>query len=388
MINFRYHIVSLTAVFLALVIGILMGTTVVSKATVDGLKANVRRAEARSAAVHRTNDQLNDELSARVEVTEETDEALNDSVLAHTVRDQLVDVPVLVIVTDGIDKKRIDATLAVLAAAGAAVPGVLTVTDRLGADGTEADRLRELLDVPTGVDPHQAAARRVAGVLVDAGLTPSGSTAEAGEPTSTSVADPDATPSTTVVSPSTTVRDDDDAGSGTATSTTAPEAEPADADDGPDALDILLEEGFLKYRALDGDDESDSLRVALDAGENRYVVLTGPEPEAVDTNFVVPLVAAIVRQGPVAQVFATGPADPTDPRATDALPGALLGREGVEGHVSTVDDLGSYPGDVALVFALVEAAQGRFGTYGIGNLAGAVVPDVPPPTETGSDPER
>src|SRR5699024_9416615 len=147
LINFRYHIVSLTAVFLALVIGILMGTTVVSKATVDGLKANVRRAEARSAAVHRTNDELSDELSVRVEVAEESDEALRDTVLAHTVRDQLVGVPVLVITTDGIDKKRIDATVAVLEAAGAVVPGTLTVTDRLGADGTESDRLREILDV-------------------------------------------------------------------------------------------------------------------------------------------------------------------------------------------------------------------------------------------------
>ena len=35
MINLRYHIVSITAVFLALAIGVVMGTSFLSRATVD-----------------------------------------------------------------------------------------------------------------------------------------------------------------------------------------------------------------------------------------------------------------------------------------------------------------------------------------------------------------
>lgn len=42
MINLRYHIVSLTAVFLALGIGILAGTTVIDQQVVRGLRANTR----------------------------------------------------------------------------------------------------------------------------------------------------------------------------------------------------------------------------------------------------------------------------------------------------------------------------------------------------------
>ena len=42
MINLRYHIVSLTAVFLALGLGILTGTTVIDQEVVKGLRANTR----------------------------------------------------------------------------------------------------------------------------------------------------------------------------------------------------------------------------------------------------------------------------------------------------------------------------------------------------------
>ena len=40
MVNLRYHIVSLTAVFLALGLGILAGTTVIDQQVVSGLKSN------------------------------------------------------------------------------------------------------------------------------------------------------------------------------------------------------------------------------------------------------------------------------------------------------------------------------------------------------------
>ena len=38
MINFRYHLVSIVAVFLALGIGIIMGTAVIDRAVVDRLE--------------------------------------------------------------------------------------------------------------------------------------------------------------------------------------------------------------------------------------------------------------------------------------------------------------------------------------------------------------
>ena len=45
MLNFRYHIVSIVAVFLALGIGVIGGTTVVDRFTLDFLEDEVARAD-------------------------------------------------------------------------------------------------------------------------------------------------------------------------------------------------------------------------------------------------------------------------------------------------------------------------------------------------------
>ena len=45
MVNLRYHVVSLVAVFLALGIGIVMGATVIDRVTVDALNNRVHDVE-------------------------------------------------------------------------------------------------------------------------------------------------------------------------------------------------------------------------------------------------------------------------------------------------------------------------------------------------------
>lgn len=348
MINFRYHIVSLTAVFLALVIGILMGTTVVSKATVDGLKANVRRAEARSAAVHRTNDELSDELSTRTGIAEDTDEALLTSALTNSVEGLLTEVPVVVITTEHADKDLVRDSVHTLVAAGAHVDGTLVVSDRLLGDGKDADQLREHFELNDGVSVPAAVARQLAGTFVEDAAD--GAT----DPTTT----------TTVV---------DDADDATTTTTTVP-----DASGQPDVLAFLLEEGFIRFRAVDGvtppPQDSDDADGPAPQG-HRFVVVGDPEPHDIDTSFIFPLVATMARRGPVAQVVATGPADVLDDSDGDTFLGALLQRDGVDGKLSTDDDLGSYSGYLALVYALVDAADGGFGNYGIGATATAVLPE-------------
>ncbi|MEX2421373.1 MAG: copper transporter, partial [Actinomycetota bacterium] len=44
MISFRYHIVTIVAVFLALGLGVLAGTTVIDQQIVDGLRAQIVQA--------------------------------------------------------------------------------------------------------------------------------------------------------------------------------------------------------------------------------------------------------------------------------------------------------------------------------------------------------
>lgn len=58
MINLRYHVFSLVAVFAALAIGIVVGSTTVRSGLVDNLRGNVRRAEERIAEVEADNEEL------------------------------------------------------------------------------------------------------------------------------------------------------------------------------------------------------------------------------------------------------------------------------------------------------------------------------------------
>ena len=62
MINIRYHIFSLIAVFAALAIGLTIGTTVVRGPLVDNLRQNLDRVEARNDAVRAENDRLSSAL--------------------------------------------------------------------------------------------------------------------------------------------------------------------------------------------------------------------------------------------------------------------------------------------------------------------------------------
>ncbi|MBV9932696.1 MAG: copper transporter, partial [Actinobacteria bacterium] len=63
MINFRYHLVSLTAVFLALAIGIAMGATVVDQATVKLLRSQLDSVRTRANNTNTQNDALRAEVS-------------------------------------------------------------------------------------------------------------------------------------------------------------------------------------------------------------------------------------------------------------------------------------------------------------------------------------
>ncbi len=353
MINFRYHIVSLTAVFLALIIGILMGTTVVSKATVDGLKANLQRAEARSAAVHQTNNELSAELSRRTDTDGTIDDALTKNVLPSAVDTALQDVPVLIIATEGADKDSLSQTATALSDAGARLDGTLVIDDRMVLDDADTERIGDLLDLPARSNVQAALDRQLAIALAGAALP--GATLR-GVPTTTTT-----TTSTTPAGSAASVAP---------TTTTIP------APKEPEVIGQLRQNGFLSFRpAGAGSSDAPVLEAPELAPDNgyRYVFVTGTDPDVVNTRVLIPLIDTMGRLGPVAQVAAVGPKVAGEPDEDPFLTN-LLARDGVKGRVSTVDNLGSFEGNIATVFALVEAAQGRFGSYGIGDTATAVVP--------------
>ena len=58
MINFRFHLVSLVAVFLALAVGVVMGYGILGQPTVSGLQNRIDTVEANAEAKRAENEQL------------------------------------------------------------------------------------------------------------------------------------------------------------------------------------------------------------------------------------------------------------------------------------------------------------------------------------------
>lgn len=133
MINFRYHLVSLTAIFLALALGILMGATVVGRGVVSALEDQLNRVGSRADAVADTNNRLEDELSGWARFAEQAGDQL--------VTGRLADVPVVMVSFAGVDRDVRRQLEASVRAAGASVPARITLTARfeLGDEGAATE---------------------------------------------------------------------------------------------------------------------------------------------------------------------------------------------------------------------------------------------------------
>jgi hypothetical protein len=138
MINFRFHIVSLIAVFLALALGVVMGATVIDEAIVDGLNARIKRVENESDAQRAQNSELQAEID-RLELF------VGDE---FAVAGLFEGTPVPVIAPRGVDGDTARSTAALLQVAGANAPGVLWLEDKwqLG-DAETRQELAEILGV-------------------------------------------------------------------------------------------------------------------------------------------------------------------------------------------------------------------------------------------------
>ncbi|MDP9072143.1 MAG: copper transporter [Actinomycetota bacterium] len=123
MVNFRFHLVSLTAVFLAVAIGIAVGATVVDQATVDALKSRLDGVRERVDRTDQENARLQRELGGWTRFAQEAD---NEAVAGR-----LRDVPVLMLAVHGIERDPVEELSASLAAAEARVQGTLWFTSKL-----------------------------------------------------------------------------------------------------------------------------------------------------------------------------------------------------------------------------------------------------------------
>lgn len=142
MINFRFHLVSLVAVFLALAVGIVMGYGVLGQPTIEGLQNRIDTVEARANEQRDENQALSSELDQANAAIDET--------APFAVTSRLTDVPAVVVAIRDVDSDAVDRAVTLARTAGAEVPGIVWLEPRLALPAREdALALASLLGLPS-----------------------------------------------------------------------------------------------------------------------------------------------------------------------------------------------------------------------------------------------
>lgn len=144
MISFRYHIVTIVAVFLALAIGLLAGSAFVQPELVDQLRIQT--------------DRLRDDLRERDQALTETRAevaalaAFADATLPFLTSDRLVGAKVVVVSQEGVEDAVLGQTQRSLVDSGAEVLAVLSARNELASQDPETQAgLAEILQQPDAV---------------------------------------------------------------------------------------------------------------------------------------------------------------------------------------------------------------------------------------------
>jgi len=181
-IDFRYHLVSIIAVFLALAVGLVVGATALSGKSLDLLQAAQQAALNRIAALEHDNSNLTSQQKA--------DEAFANAASLQLVRGLLTGQKVVIVTAPNYDSTVAAGVAKALEQAGATVTGQVnlnpTFLDTDGHDEEELTQLAQRLATQDGVTlpsqlsspvaGQQAASKVLAASLLTAGGTPLSST--------------------------------------------------------------------------------------------------------------------------------------------------------------------------------------------------------------------
>ncbi|GAA1987250.1 copper transporter [Nocardiopsis rhodophaea] len=352
MIDFRYHLVSIVAIFLALTVGIVLGTTMLQDPLLNTLKAETSDLREQSDRLRTEKDVANRLNAGGGELISAYAEDMLD--------DLLTDVDVVILESPGADKSTRDELIARIEQAGGEVPGQVVFTDKYIDTGqaTFVDELTEQLAegmrLPKGGAYEKAGAELARAVLRHE------------------------------QDDSTANNEDDTAGS-----------EGASANDGggdADTVDETGEEAVSEFDAdavLAGFSEAGLLTVqgnVVEQGDIAVVLAPAQpfptesrsSPKEHDTPTANAAMLALARAADDAAhgaVLVGGP--------TSIEPGGLVAQaRAQEARYSTVDTAGSTSGNVVAALAVAAAEANRSGAYGIGEGVDGFLPDpLPEPKE-------
>ncbi len=137
MIDFRYHLVSIIAVFLALAVGLVVGSTALSGKAEEALTAAQHRALAENNALHKEQRQLQQEVAA--------DEVFAQASAERLLGGLLTGERVVLIAAPGADAAVVSGVTTALRQSGATVTGQVTLTSQFTTtSGQTEDQLTQL----------------------------------------------------------------------------------------------------------------------------------------------------------------------------------------------------------------------------------------------------
>ena len=397
MIDFKYHVVSIVAVFLALAVGIVLGTNVLSGDVLSNLKTQTSDLRKEAQALRDQSQQQQNQLS--------DDETFAQALEPVVVGGRLSGRHVVVVSLPNAPKSVRDAAVKTLTEAGASVTAQVDLTDSY-ADPQQAGSLDELLQTlatpqfdPTAPDdvPARAAAILAAALVGTPNAAASGSpSASAGRPsdagspdqagaakTGKKTGDKKSSAKESRSAPPPSVKPTP----GTTISTAASERTAASTPGDPRNIDGssvevlagLAKAGFVKLNQ----------QPTLFADTAVVVTAAAPAKAATPTptpgTALLDVIAALQRAG--SRTVVVGPAGSADAGGVVAQ---LRGNDSLAKAVSSVDNADSATGRIAMVFALAggDAATGQYGN-GQGAQAGlptaALGPSGPPSGESSTE---
>ncbi|MGH3657779.1 MAG: copper transporter [Micromonosporaceae bacterium] len=166
MINFRYHVVSLTAVFLALAVGMVLGTAALNGPVTEDLYSEAQSLRKSNGQLRDQIAAMEDELAGREEYVKEAAPLLLDGKLASK--------KVVLVAMPGAEKSTLDAVAQNVRLTGATLTGRVRFTDRF-IDPVRREDARDLAtrllppevkDVPSDADGVTASAVLFGAVLL------------------------------------------------------------------------------------------------------------------------------------------------------------------------------------------------------------------------------
>ncbi|MGC0364250.1 outer membrane murein-binding lipoprotein Lpp [Rhodococcus sp. 27YEA15] len=316
MISMRQHAVSIAAIFLALAVGVVLGSGLLSGSLVSGLRDDKAGLQSRIEDLNQQQNQLNQQLNLA--------DGFDAAVGGRIVRETLVGRTVVLITAPDADPSDLDGVTRLVTAAGGAVTGRVSLTDSF-VDATGGDRLRTVVNnvIPAGITLKTGAVDQgsMAGDLLGSVLLLNGQSSE-----------PQSTPEEMNL-----------------------------------ALDTLRSAGFITYD--DGAVTPAQLAVVL-TGDNS----TGEDSNSGNRGAVVARFAGALdgRGAGTVLVGREGSAQGNGAIAVARADAAL------SAGLTTIDNIDRESGKITTPLALQEQLNGEAGRYGTGPGAAAVTVGAPP----------